>query len=603
MSLYQKYRPCTFQDLTGQKHVSQTLQNALKLDLLSHAYLFCGPRGTGKTTSARILSKAVNCLQFDAERLEPCNQCSACGSIDEGSVLDVIEIDAASNRGIDEIRLLKENVGFAPTQVKNKVYIIDEVHMLTNEAFNALLKTLEEPPSNVYFILATTEAHKIPETIVSRCQKFNFERLSIENLVGRLEYICKQEKIKYEAEGLEQIAAVSSGGMRDSISLLDQVQVLGEVNINTVREVLGKSDAHTVEKMRGLILELQIQQALDLLDEIYMSGSCLLEFSQDLILSIREQMYIDLDKNSDMAAKLSRIISLFYELKQKFHDSGLMRQTLEVFVIQTQSILSGQNIVANTKSSPNNSGGNIDTTQPKAPVPLAAPKVDTSRIDNDISQLKEQIRNLQTIVDSQKNLISNQSVQIKDMTSKIEAVAKSTPLDKMTPMLDSALKMLEKESQENEDAKPVRIYAEEFDLGELKQKFEASKKHIKSSSLKRALNQATLEMADAQTLALMFSSQFLIKTVDKLEFIDEIEQAIAKEYKLVKVKPMLSGASFERDHNSVSDTKKAGSSDPFALDPAEEALRQAAQEAPEAPEAPPIETDADLAEFFEGEVI
>jgi len=596
MSLYQKYRPQTFGDITGQKHISETLQNALKLDLLSHAYLFCGPRGTGKTTSARILSKALNCLDFDKESFEPCNKCSACEGINNTSILDVIEIDAASNRGIDEIRLLKENVGFAPTQVKNKVYIIDEVHMLTNEAFNALLKTLEEPPSNVYFILATTEAHKIPETIVSRCQKFNFERLSIADIVSRLDYICQQEKIKFDQDGLMQIAKVARGGMRDSISLLDQVQVLGEVNQSSVREILGKSDSHTVTKMRDMILSSQIQEALTVLDEIYMSGSCLSEFAQDLILEIREQMYEELDKNAGLASKLSQVISLFYELKQKFHDSGLMRQTLEVFIIQSQNVFAGATSAPSNSASqaPASTPAHATTSAPAMSAP--AQNANNKQLEKDIAGLKDQIRSLQTLVDTQKNLIQSQTQKLNDVTTKIEAIAQSTPLDKMTPMLDSALKMLEKENLENEDAKPVKIYADDFDLAELKKVFEACKKNINSSALKRALNQAKLEKSDAQTLALMFTSQFLIKTVDKAEFIDELEQAIAKEFKLIKVKPMLSGAvPAEREHAGVT-KKTSASNDPFALDPQEQALREQANAAS-------MDSEEDLADFFEGEVM
>ena len=205
MSLYQKYRPQEFDSLAGQEHVKKTLQQALRKNVVSHAYLFCGPRGTGKTTTARLIAKALNCPNFDAETAEPCNKCDICESISNSSLIDVIEIDAASNRGIDEIRELKETIRFAPTLVKNKVYIIDEVHMLTNEAFNALLKTIEEPPENVFFILATTESHKVPETIMSRCQRFDFKRINHQALVDRLEFICQTEGLDFEREALESV--------------------------------------------------------------------------------------------------------------------------------------------------------------------------------------------------------------------------------------------------------------------------------------------------------------------------------------------------------------------------------------------------------------
>jgi len=228
MNLYQKYRPSSFKGLVAQEHVKLTLQNALKKNMLTHAYLFCGPRGTGKTSTARLLAKAINCENLDPKSFEPCNKCDVCTQINNGSLVDLIEIDAASNRGVDEIRDLRESVKFAPSQSKNKVYIIDEVHMLTKEAFNALLKTLEEPPKNVYFILATTELHKIPDTIVSRCQRFGFRRINIEDISNHLAYICKEEKVKADQKALDKVSLRSEGCMRDALSLLDQLISYGE---------------------------------------------------------------------------------------------------------------------------------------------------------------------------------------------------------------------------------------------------------------------------------------------------------------------------------------------------------------------------------------
>ena len=228
MSLYLKYRPQNFSTLVGQEHAKKTIQSALKSQSLSHAYLFCGPRGTGKTSLARILAKGLNCTSPVAE-IEPCNQCEICQSINAGKLVDLIEIDAASNRGIDEIRELREKIVFSPSQAKTKVYIIDEVHMLTKEAFNALLKTLEEPPSHAYFVLATTEAHKIPETIVSRCQQFSFSRIDVTDISRRLEEIAQNEGAKFEKNALDLIAKLSSGGLRDAIGLLEQMMTAGEV--------------------------------------------------------------------------------------------------------------------------------------------------------------------------------------------------------------------------------------------------------------------------------------------------------------------------------------------------------------------------------------
>lgn len=220
-ALYRAFRPQTFQDVVGQKHVTKTLRNAIIRDRESHAYLFNGPRGTGKTSIAKIFAKALNC-RFNSEG-EPCNECDICMSITEGSANDVIEIDAASNNGVDEIRNLREKVKYAPAETRYKVYIIDEVHMLTTGAFNALLKTLEEPPGHAIFILATTEPHKIPATIISRTQRFDFKAIELNEIVDRLKYVADSESIEYEEDAIEYIARTSEGGMRDALSIMDQV--------------------------------------------------------------------------------------------------------------------------------------------------------------------------------------------------------------------------------------------------------------------------------------------------------------------------------------------------------------------------------------------
>ncbi len=218
--LYRKYRPQVFSDIAGQEHVTATLSNELKEGKISHAYLFNGSRGTGKTTCARILAKAVNCL--NPHDGNPCNECEMCRGIDNGSILDVIEIDAASNRGVDNIRDLTDEANFTPANARYRVYIIDEVHMLTIEAFNALLKTLEEPPEHVKFILATTEVHKLPPTILSRCQRFDFRRIPVEDIVKRLKFVCEAEGLTIDDEGAALIASIADGALRDALSLLDQ---------------------------------------------------------------------------------------------------------------------------------------------------------------------------------------------------------------------------------------------------------------------------------------------------------------------------------------------------------------------------------------------
>jgi DNA polymerase-3 subunit gamma/tau len=246
-SLYRIYRPATFTDVIGQDHITSSLQNSLKKNLVGHAYLFSGPRGTGKTTLARLFAKAVNCQKKDKNG-NPCNECEICQEIIRGQATDIIEIDAASNRGIDEMRELREKIGFAPSRTSYKVYIIDEVHMLTKEAFNALLKTLEEPPKHALFILATTELHKVPDTIISRCQRHQFHRASNEKIVTLLKEVSKKEKISIDDEGLQVIAARAEGSFRDSLTLLGNIATQEKpLSGKELRELMGMPAEETVK--------------------------------------------------------------------------------------------------------------------------------------------------------------------------------------------------------------------------------------------------------------------------------------------------------------------------------------------------------------------
>ena len=290
--LARKWRPGTFAEVVGQEHVTSTLQKAFEKGRLAHAYLFSGPRGCGKTTTARLLAKIINCE--DPQGTEPCNRCSSCVAVNGGTHLDMIEIDGASNRGIDEIRDLREKIGYASSQSSSKIYIIDEVHMLTQQAFNALLKTLEEPPGHVYLIFATTEPHKIPATILSRCQRFNFKRLELAELSGQLSRICEAEKIKYDSEALTLICRRADGSMRDAESLLDQCisAADGKIDIETVRNVLGLVDSQIISGLLDAVSRRDREGALSVVDGVAASGMDLEEFFLAFLEGIRNLLVI-----------------------------------------------------------------------------------------------------------------------------------------------------------------------------------------------------------------------------------------------------------------------------------------------------------------------
>ena len=256
-SLYRRYRPTNFDEVVGQKYIIQTIKNSIMNEKIGHAYLFSGPRGIGKTTIARIIAKAVNCP--NTEDANPCNNCVACKSINDGSSIDVIEIDAASNNGVDEMRNLLEKVNFLPGSFKYKIYIIDEVHMLSISAFNALLKTLEEPPMHVIFILATTEPHKVPATILSRCQRFDFKPLNVNEIKTQLTKVKELENINITEEAIEVIAEAAEGGMRDALSILDQVSAYGEteIDVDSINNITGRVSTNDILKLVNFLYPLR----------------------------------------------------------------------------------------------------------------------------------------------------------------------------------------------------------------------------------------------------------------------------------------------------------------------------------------------------------
>ncbi len=337
-----------------------TLRNAIRHQSLTHAYLFSGPRGTGKTTLARIVAKSLNCSELQ-EGVEPCNQCPNCEAIANGRLVDLIEIDAASNRGIDEIRELREKILFAPNQGKAKVYIIDEVHMLTKEAFNALLKTLEEPPSHAYFILATTEVHKIPDTILSRCQQFNVKRISKDDIIKRLEHIAEQEKVQAEPDALELIAKISGGGLRDAIGLFEQMTIDRSVIYQEVVDYLGITGHMMIEEFFQCLLNKNAARAVEMISQINGQGQDLNQFCRELIAYLREQMLLGLN-DREKVAEVILYIEIFSGAKQQINQALIPQLPLEVAVMKACGFESKAKEVSTEKSTSDDTAATKDGT-------------------------------------------------------------------------------------------------------------------------------------------------------------------------------------------------------------------------------------------------
>ncbi len=320
-----KWRPTKFSEVVGQEHITATLLNSLKLGRVAHAYIFAGPRGVGKTTVARILAKATNCL--NPEDYEPCNECEMCVEISNGRSIDVLEIDGASNRGIDEIRDLRESVRYTPTKAKYKVYIIDEVHMLTKEAFNALLKTLEEPPSHILFIFATTEPHRVPPTILSRCQRFDFRRIEIQKIIERLKLIAQQDKIQIDQDSLFTIAKKANGSLRDALSIFDQVVSFcgDKIQFEDVLKALNIIDQEIFFRVTNIIKERNIRAGFELVDEIVKQGYDFQEFLSGLSEHLRNFLIAITTKSSELIEATEYYKNRYLEEAKNFNELDVLR--------------------------------------------------------------------------------------------------------------------------------------------------------------------------------------------------------------------------------------------------------------------------------------
>ena len=399
-ALYRVYRPKTFGDVVGQEHIVKTLKNQIKNNNIGHAYLFSGTRGTGKTSTAKIFARAVNCLNPINE--EPCNECEICIDTLNDNIMDIVEIDAASNNSVDDIRELRESVKYTPSKAKYKVYIIDEVHMLSQGAFNALLKTLEEPPSYVIFILATTEPHKIPATILSRCQRFDFKRVSSKDIASRMSYICKKENIEAEEKALSLIARNSQGALRDALSILDQCMSFGNEKIehNDVIELLGTVNIDELFELSQSIIDENTKKSLEILNEFIIWGKDIRNLINDLIDHFRNLMVCKVSKDLD------EIISLPEESIER-----LKEQSQNVNINDLIRIL---NILSETQDSMKSSS-NTRILAEVTIMKIAQPMFDESK-----EALIKRIENLEEKIESGNIKVSTVQIeQSKDVKSQI----------------------------------------------------------------------------------------------------------------------------------------------------------------------------------------
>jgi len=352
-SLYRKYRSQTFADLVGQDAASRALQGAIVSRRVAHAYLFSGSRGTGKTSAARLLAKALNCTGRGRDSAEPCNACQSCVEMTAGSALDLIEIDAASNRGIDEIRDLREKVNLAPALGPFKVYIIDEAHMLTEPAFNALLKTLEEPPGHIVFVLCTTDAQKIPLTVIGRCQQFVFRRHSEEQIASRLSYIAGTEKVSVDADAMALIARTAQGSMRDAVGLLDQLVPLasGPISLESARSLLGIADPRLLDSLLDDVLAGRAAEALTELNRVYAAGAELRQVVRGLMEGCRDRLVAALSKRDQTTARrlssvLDALLHLDGEVRRHAEPRFLVEATLARLAVEAETGSAAQPAVA-----------------------------------------------------------------------------------------------------------------------------------------------------------------------------------------------------------------------------------------------------------------
>ena len=447
-ALYRKFRPLNFSEMVGQEHITRTLRNQVIEQRVGHAYLFNGGRGTGKTSAAKILARAVNCL--NPKDGEPCNECEICKAILSGSLTDVVEMDAASNNSVEYIRAIRDEVNFLPTRAKYRVYIIDEVHMLSTGAFNALLKTLEEPPEHVKFILATTEPQKLPATILSRCQRFDFKRISTQDIIKRLEIICKESNIQISKEALELIAILSEGAMRDAISILERcaAEQTEEINEDKVRDLVGIPKITYINKLAKGIINKEPEEAINIVNTILEEGKDIDNFLWELIkyikdilvykstskLEIYNQEEIKNIKELADSTDKERLLRLIYELselannikwssqKAIMFEAGIIKACMEVNVVP-QNVVVQEQVVNRKQIAPVQKQENIAVARKERKIEPqnqrnSAPSA--SYWNNVINKVKQSGKMAIYV-----NLIGSKASQLNDMTVEVELANKN----------------------------------------------------------------------------------------------------------------------------------------------------------------------------------
>lgn len=482
-ALYRVWRPQKFGDIAGQQAITRTLRNALAQGKTSHAYLFTGPRGTGKTSAAKIFAKAINCPHV--EDGEPCNECEICRSITQGKLGDVIEIDAASNNGVEEIRDVRDKANYAPTQAEYKVYIIDEVHMLSMGAFNALLKTLEEPPANVIFILATTEPHKIPLTIISRTQRFDFRRISPQDIVGRMEFILHQKEVGFEEDALITISKAAEGGMRDALSILDQALSFseGELKTEDAMRITGSiTQELLIEYIRSIHMH-QTEKGLNILHELIAEGKDPSRFVEDMILFSRDTLLYQ-TAQTDVLLKMAKVDEDFEKLSSEV-DSTLLYKVIQVFN-QTQ-----QEMRLSNHAEVYLEVATVRLTQTLAPAKVETTVVsstESSASSSELAELKKQLADMQKLVQS----MNRNDVPAKQTAPKTKRTAKSGMVFKVNR--PSVYRVLEKATKQ--------------DLVQLKDVW-PDLMNVLEASQKAIMNTSTPVAASAQGLVVTFDYDIL----------------------------------------------------------------------------------------------